>query len=157
MVGIWNDFKGVFVMNFYKLSLVALMTLYSAGAFAQPAKSPWPEGAKPYIISPKDGDVVTGPVLVIMGLKGLGIAPAGIEKEKTGHHHILIDADAPKGDELLNPLPANDNYKHFGGGQTETVLTLKPGSHTLQLLVGDHNHVPYNPPLISDKITVIVK
>ncbi len=146
-------------MNFRNVCFMSAMvfSLVSTAVLAQPAKSPWPEGAKPYIISPKDGDTITGSVSVVMGLKGLGIAPAGIEKEKTGHHHILIDADAPKGDDLLNPLPADDNYKHFGGGQTETSLALKPGTHTLQLIMGDHNHVPYNPPLISDKITITVK
>lgn len=126
-------------------------------AYAQPAKAPWPEGAKPYIISPKDGDIITGAVTVIMGLKGLGVAPAGIEKEKTGHHHILIDVDAPKGDDLQNPLQLDENHRHFGGGQTETSLNLKTGTHTLQLIMGDHNHIPYNPPLLSDRITVIVK
>jgi Domain of unknown function (DUF4399) len=151
---------GVVIMTLRNLYLCAGIALYSASpsiVIAQAAKTPWPEGAKPYFISPKDGDTITGPVMIVMGLKGLGVAPAGVEKEKTGHHHILIDADAPKGDELLNPLPADDNYKHFGGGQTETVLMLKPGKHTLQLIVGDHNHVPYNPPLISTKITINVR
>jgi Domain of unknown function (DUF4399) len=143
--------------NICLMSAMVFSMVLPSVIFAQPAKTPWPEGAKLYFISPKNGDTITGPVSVVMGLKGLGIAPAGIEKEKTGHHHILIDADAPKGDDLLNPLQADDNYKHFGGGQTETSLTLKPGTHTLQLIMGDHNHVPYNLPLISDKITITVK
>jgi hypothetical protein len=124
---------------------------------AQASKSPWPADAEVYFIEPKDGAEISGPVKVVMGLKGLGVAPAGVEKEKTGHHHIIVDADLPKGDEALYPLRLDDNYRHFGGGQTETVLRLAPGKHTLQLVVGDHNHIPYDPALASPKITITVK
>ena len=92
-----------------------------------------------------------------MGVKGIDIAPAGTDKPNTGHHHILIDTAAPTGEKALAPLPAEDNIKHFGKGQTETTLTLAPGKHTLQLIVGDGNHIPYDPALASGKITITVK
>ncbi len=113
-----------------------------------------PAGAKVYIISPKDGDTVSGPVKVQFGLSGAGIAPAGTQVEGTGHHHLLIDD--PKVD-LTQPMPATDNIKHFGKGQTETSLDLKPGKHTLQLVFADWKHQPFNPSIASDKITITVK
>ena len=92
---------------------------------------------------------------VRFGLKGMGVAPAGIEKENTGHHHLLIDvAELPTLDE---PIPADDNHKHFGGGQTEVTLELPVGSHTLQLLLGDLNHIPHDPPVVSEKVTITVQ
>ena len=94
------------------------------------------------------------PVTVMFGLKGMGVAPAGIEKAKTGHHHLIIDAGLP---ELDAPIPADENYRHFGGGQTETTVELSPGPHTLQLLLGDQNHIPHNPPVVSEKINITVK
>lgn len=130
---------------------------FDANAVAQPAAGPFPADAKVYFITPKDGDVITGKVTVVMGLKGMGIAPAGVEKEKTGHHHILVDVDLPKGDDLDYPLQLDDNHRHFGGGQTETVLDLKPGQHTLQLVIGDNNHIPHKTPVASEKITITVK
>jgi hypothetical protein len=113
-----------------------------------------PPGAQGYIISPKDGAKVHGPVLVQFGLKGMGIAPAGVKMDNTGHHHLLIDTDAPT--DLSAPLPATDKIVHFGKGQTQTKMTLTPGKHTLQLLLGDMNHVPHAPPVISKKITITV-
>jgi hypothetical protein len=128
-------------------------------AFAAPAGADeyWPKGAAVTIISPADGAKVKGPITVIMGLAGLGVAPAGVDKPNTGHHHILVDADAPKGADLMAPMPADDHIRHFGGGQTQTALTLAPGKHTLQLIVGDLNHIPHDPPLVSKKITVEVE
>lgn len=122
--------------------------------FAAAGETPAPEGASVYIISPADGATVSSPVTVVFGLKGMGVAPAGTEKDKTGHHHLIIDAGLPNLDE---PIPADDNYRHFGGGQTEVSVELAPGSHTLQLLLGDHNHIPHNPPVSSDQITVTVQ
>jgi hypothetical protein len=114
-----------------------------------------PPGAEVYIISPKDGATVHSPVLVQFGLKGMGVAPAGVKFENTGHHHLLIDTDAPT--DAAAPLPATDKIVHFGKGQTETTLTtLTPGKHTLQLLLGDQNHIPHNPPVMSKKITITV-
>lgn len=113
-----------------------------------------PEGAQVYFIAPQDGATVTNPVTVKFGLRGMGVAPAGTEMEKTGHHHLLIDTDL---EEYDAPIPADENHRHFGGGQTETSIELAPGTHTLQLLVGDHNHIPHDPPVQSEKITITVK
>jgi len=113
-----------------------------------------PADAQVYIISPKDGAKVSSPVTVQFGLKAMGIAPAGVKIENTGHHHLLIDSDAPT--DLSQPLPASDKVVHFGKGQTETTVKLTPGKHTLQLLLGDSTHVPHNPPVISKKITITV-
>lgn len=107
-----------------------------------------------YIISPTDGAKVKSPVTVVFGLEGLGVAPAGVVNENTGHHHLIIDAPLP---DLTQPIPANDNYRHFGGGQTQTMLDLPPGTHTLQLLMGDHAHRPHVPPIYSDVVTITVE
>jgi hypothetical protein len=122
---------------------------------AAPERTASPAGAEVYIISPRDGATVHSPVRVQFGLKGMGVAPAGVKFENTGHHHLLIDSDAPA--DAAAPLPATDKIVHFGKGQTETTLTtLTPGKHTLQLLLGDQNHIPHNPPVISPKITITV-
>lgn len=113
-----------------------------------------PEGARAYIISPQNGATVSNPVQVVFGLEGMGVAPAGVEKEKTGHHHLIIDADLPAPNE---PVPSDDNYRHFGAGQTQTTVELAPGSHTLQLILGDHDHVPHDPLVVSKKITITVQ
>jgi hypothetical protein len=114
-----------------------------------------PAGASVYIISPADGAVVKSPVKVQFGLKGMGIAPAGVAFENTGHHHLLVDTDPPA--DLSQPLPTSEHVVHFGKGQTETELKLAPGKHTLQLLLGDQLHVPHDPPVMSKKITIEVK
>ena len=132
----------------------ALVATAATAVWAQ-ERTPAPAGAEVYIISPKDGATVSNPVHVVFGLKGMGVAPAGVKFENTGHHHLLIDADAPA--DATQPLPTNDNVRHFGKGQTETTVELKPGKHTLQLLLGDQNHTPHNPPVISKKITITVK
>jgi len=119
------------------------------------ARTPSPEGAQVYIISPVNGEMVSNPVTVRFGLKGMGVAPAGIEKQNTGHHHLLIDTESLP--VLDKPLPADSQHKHFGGGQTETTIELSPGKHTLQLILGDKSHIPHNPPVISKKITITVK
>lgn len=107
-----------------------------------------------YIISPAHGETVTSPVTVKFGLKGLGVAPAGVEQDGTGHHHLLIDLD--KLPAMDKPIPADDQHVHFGGGQTETTVELEPGEHTLQLLVGDHLHRPHDEPVVSEKISITV-
>jgi hypothetical protein len=145
------------------IAAALILAVPPAGAQA-PAAAPAPAalertastpGAEVYIISPKDGATVHGPVHVQFGLKGMGVAPAGVKFENSGHHHLLIDTEAPA--DMAAPLPAiPDRIVHFGKGQTETTLTLAPGKHTLQLLLGDHNHVPHNPPVISKKITITV-
>jgi hypothetical protein len=118
-------------------------------------RSKAPEGAAVYFITPQDGDVIEGEVTVKFGLKGMGVAPAGTIKEKTGHHHILIDVSEMP--DMTISLPATDKIRHFGGGQTETQFTLQPGEHTLQLLLANHAHIPHDPPVLSEKITITVK
>jgi len=113
-----------------------------------------PQGSKVYFISPKDGESVRNPVVVRFGLKGMGVAPAGIEMVNTGHHHLIIDAPLP---DLAATIPTDEHHRHFGGGQSETEITLAPGEHTLQLLLGDHLHIPHNPPVVSEKITITVE
>lgn len=114
-----------------------------------------PDGAAVYIISPRDGDEVSSPVTVVFGLKGMGVAPAGIDVANTGHHHLMVDVDElPNLDE---PLPSDDHHLHFGGGQTQYDVELSPGKHTLQLVLGDRLHRPHDPPVFSDKITITVK
>lgn len=116
----------------------------------------YPESDGVYIITPLDGEEVTSPVTVRFGLKGQGVAPAGVDKPNTGHHHLLIDVDELP--PLEAPLPAIENkIVHFGGGQTETTIELSPGTHTLQLILGDYLHIPHDPPVISKKITITVK
>ena len=139
------------------VALVAVVTLsvvsQEGTVFPRTAS---PAGAQSYIISPLDGDVVGESFTVRFGLRGMGIAPAGIPMENTGHHHILVDLDELP--PMTIPLRPTDNQViHFGGGQTETVLSLPPGEHTLQLILGDASHVPHDPPVISKKITVTVK
>lgn len=113
------------------------------------------QNVKSYFVSPLDGDTVSSPFKVRFGLQGMGIAPAGVAKENTGHHHLLIDmTELP---DMTTSLPATDNLIHFGGGQTETVLELPPGQHTLQLLLGDFAHRPHAEPVLSKKITITVK
>lgn len=108
-----------------------------------------------YFIAPRNGDKIAGPVTVKFGLQGYGVAPAGVIQEKTGHHHLLINVDQLP--PLDQPLPKNDQVRHFGGGQTETSLELPKGRHTLQLVLGDGNHVPIGKEYISEKITIEVK
>jgi hypothetical protein len=133
----------------------ALVTLCAAGSIVAAQRTKSPAGAKAYIISPKNGDTVTSPFTVQFGLKGMGIAPANVVSPDTGHHHLMIDmTQAP---DLNVPLPMTDTLKHFGKGQTETDLTLPAGRHTLQLIVGDHLHIPLDPAVMSEKITVTVK
>ena len=132
------------------LALGALMP--ATGALANDA-TPSADGAEVYFISPQDGDTVQSPVTVRFGLKGMGVAPAGTDKPNTGHHHLIIDTDLPPLDENI---PMDENHVHFGGGQTETTVTLAPGKHTLQLLLGDMNHIPHNPVVSSRKITITV-
>jgi Domain of unknown function (DUF4399) len=135
--------------------LASVSACLLALAAAAVAREPSPAGAEVYIVSPKDGAKLKGPVTVVFGLKGMGIAPAGIKFDGTGHHHLLVDSDVPA--DLSQPLPANEKTLHFGKGQTETTLTLPPGKHTLQLVLGDLLHVPHDPAVISKKITVIVE
>jgi hypothetical protein len=138
-----------------RLALATALSLASASAAVAADRTPSPAGAEVYIVSPKDGAKVKGPVTVVFGLKGMGIAPAGIKFDNSGHHHLLIDTDSPT--DLSLPLPADDHNVHFGKGQTETTLTLAPGKHTLQLVLADYLHTPHVPAVISKKITIVVE
>jgi hypothetical protein len=119
-------------------------------------RMPAPAGAEVYLIAPRNGEIVHGPVTVKFGLKGMGVAPAGVKFDNTGHHHLLVDTDLAE-IKLDSPLPATDKILHFGKGQTETTLTLAPGKHTLQLLFADYTHLSFDPPLHSKKITITVE
>lgn len=135
-------------------SLAAALAL-AAPALAQD-RTPSPEGASVYVVSPADGATVSNPVTIVFGARGVGIAPAGVEAPNTGHHHLMIDVEVT--DELLSEsLPASDQHVHFGGGQTETTRELPPGTHTLQLILADHNHIPHDPPLLSAPVTITVE
>ncbi|WP_286191905.1 DUF4399 domain-containing protein [Roseomonas genomospecies 6] len=121
---------------------------------AKSGRTAAPKDAYLYIGWPNDGETVRGRFKVWFGLRNFGVAPAGVRKENTGHHHLLVDTDLPPMDE---PIPNNRNYVHFGKGQTETYLELPPGRHTLQLLMGDAEHIPHDPPILSKKITITVR
>jgi hypothetical protein len=136
--------------------LLLVGTFVMAGATGASAQTPSPPGTEVYFISPKDGAELDSPLLVQFGLSGMGVAPAGIEKPNTGHHHLLIDTTLTT-DELKQPIPADDHHLHFGAGQTEAKVTLPKGKHTLQLVLGDWTHIPHVPPVMSDVITVTVR
>lgn len=116
--------------------------------------TPAPENAEVYFIQPHDGAVVESPVKIVFGLKNMGVAPAGTMQKNTGHHHLIIDAPLPP---LDQPIPSDEHHVHFGGGQTQTTIELAPGKHTLQLLLGDATHIPHDPPVKSERITITVK
>ena len=137
-----------------RIAIALTLALAATAVVAQDFRSASPANAKVYFLEPKEGAEISGPFAVKMGLSGMGVAPAGVEKKDTGHHHILINQ---KVEDKMAPLPADDKHRHFGNGQTETTLTLPPGKYTLQLVLGDHNHIPHNPPVMSDVINVTVK
>ncbi|HEX7816910.1 DUF4399 domain-containing protein [Dyella sp.] len=142
-----------------RILLALALTSLSAAVFAADAPglpvTKAPAGAEVYIVSPKDGATVSQSFTVVFGLKGMGVAPAGVKKEGTGHHHLLVDVkELPAAGQ---PIPNDETHIHFGKGQTETTLKLAPGTHTLQLELADENHIPFDPAIISKKITVHVK
>lgn len=143
--------KRLFIAGAIAMGLAAVAV---AVAVAQVKRTPSPAGAEVYFIAPTDGATVTSPVTVKFGLKGMGVAPAGIAFEGAGHHHLIVDAEVPP---LNAPIPADANHLHFGKGQTETTVELKPGKHTLQLILGDQLHMPHDPAVVSKKITITVK
>ncbi|QCG90705.1 DUF4399 domain-containing protein [Azospirillum sp. TSH100] len=117
-------------------------------------RTPGRKDAWLYIGWPNNGQVVGSRFKVWFGLRNFGVAPAGVRKDGTGHHHLLIDTDLKNFDE---PIPSDKQHLHFGKGQTETVLELPPGRHTLQLVLADADHVPHDPPIMSKKITITVR
>ena len=134
-----------------------LLILLSSATAAGAGETPAPADAKVYFINLKDGDRVISPLVVRFGLSGMGIAPAGTEAPNTGHHHLFVDAPALEGDALNEAIPVDEHHVHFGKGQTETTVTLSKGQHTLQLVLGDWSHVPFDPPIMSPVVTVTVK
>lgn len=123
-------------------------------AAAEMPRSQSPAGAQLYFVTPEDGATVSSPVTVEFGLDGMEVVPAGTDKPASGHHHIIVDADLPP---LDQPIPADDRHIHFGDGSTSTELALEPGEHTLQLLLGDALHIPHQPPVMSEKISITVE
>jgi hypothetical protein len=145
---------------YMKNALLAFALLASTG-LAMAADSPSlpvtkaTAGAEVYIISPQDGATVPQSFTVRFGLKGMGVAPDGVTHDNTGHHHLLIDVKTlPTAGQ---PIPKDEQHLHFGGGQTEATVKLAPGTHTLQLELGDANHIPFDPAIVSKPITVHVK
>ncbi len=141
--------------KFMVVPLLALVAMLSACSKPPAAPAALPQQDGVYLITPRDGDAVTSPVIVRFGLKGKGVAPAGVNQANTGHHHILVDETTLP--PMNAPFPSDGHHIHFGGGQTEALVTLPPGQHTLQLVLGDHLHVPLGQPWISERITITVK
>ncbi|MFP6622407.1 MAG: DUF4399 domain-containing protein [Myxococcota bacterium] len=145
-------------MTFFRVTtLVAASFAIAVLAWADGGALPRtdaPDDAEAYIINPKDGDTVKSPVTVVFGIRGMGVAPAGVDRPNTGHHHIVIDAPTP---DLDKPITSDDHHVHFGGGQTEVTLELSSGPHTLQLVLGDRNHLPHTNAVVSKPITITVK
>jgi hypothetical protein len=142
-----------------QLCLTGLLAFGSIGVLSaqesgETTRRAAPEGAGVYFQAPQDGASVRSPFMVRFGLRGMGIAPAGVDLPNTGHHHLLIDVEEPP--PLDMPLPATDTVRHFGLGQTEIELELPPGQHTLQLILGDWLHTPHSPPVMSQRITITV-
>ncbi len=140
--------------------LKTLVSVVFAGAMLAPqfthaAGTPSPENAQVYFIWPSDGTVIHGGKFWLrMGLRNMGVSPKGVNLPNVGHHHLLIDTELPP---LDQPIPSDRNHLHFGAGETEARIELPPGKHTLQLLLGDQDHRPHDPPVYSKKITVIVR
>ena len=139
-----------------KKSMLLAAALMAAPLLAQAGETPSPEGARVYFINLHDGDTIGPKTLIRFGLSGMGVAPAGVEAPNTGHHHLVIN-ETIEGEELDFGIPADENHRHFGAGQTEALVELPPGTHTLQLVLGDWGHVPHNPPVMSERITVTVE
>jgi hypothetical protein len=140
----------------FVLGLMAMLSAPTSPAVANTdlERKESPAESRTYLISPVQGAVITSPVIVRFGLQGMGIAPAGIDKAGTGHHHLLIDTDLPA---LSLPIPNDAQHRHYGGGQTEAIIELPPGEHSLQLILGDERHIPHDPAVISEKILIQVQ
>jgi len=138
-----------------RIILALGVSLLATVALAQERSAP-AANAEVYFIAPHNGATVKSPVTVKFGLKGMGVAPAGVKYDNTGHHHLLIDTDFSEL-KLDAPIPASDKILHFGKGQTETTVTLTPGKHTLEIVFADYLHMNFDPPLHSKKITITVE
>ena len=135
-----------------RLRLLAAAAVVLASSFAA-AQTASPPNARAYFINLKSGQHVKSPVLVQFGLSGMGVAPAGSTNANTGHHHLIIDADTPPAG---MPIPMDEKHRHFGGGQTEVSVQLTPGNHTLQMVLADGAHIPHNPAVVSEKVSITV-
>jgi len=142
-------------MKIFTLLAIVGLSGFAAPGIAADLISDSPDRARVYFIEPIDGATVSTTFKVKFGLEAMGVAPAGVDKKNTGHHHLLLNLQAAP--DMSKHLPASEQVKHFGGGQTETQLTLTPGQHTLQLLLGNYVHIPHNPPVLSKKITITVR
>jgi hypothetical protein len=141
------------MLRFASAALIAAsIPIATSPALAELERTPSPEGARVYFIEPTDGATVPQTFTVKFGLENMGVAPAGTAVDATGHHHLLINQELPAFDQ-----PIGGDIKHFGGGQTQTEVTLEPGTHRLQLILGDMKHVPHDPPVYSEQITVTVE
>jgi hypothetical protein len=140
----------------FRVGFATALIVATALASTARAETPSPPGAVVYFINLKDGDSVTSPFKVQFGLAGMGVAPAGSQNPNTGHHHLLIDTQLTA-EQMKQPIPVDAQHRHFGGGQTEVALTLPPGPHTLQLVLGDGAHAPHEPPVVSPVVHVTVK
>jgi hypothetical protein len=139
----------------FRRTLLLIVLMIGAPATVLGETAAPPNASAVYIISPRDGDTVINPFKVQFGLSGMGVAPAGVDKPNTGHHHLLIDVNEPL--DSSEPIPQDKVHLHFGAGQTESDIELPPGKHTLQLVLGDWSHIPFTPPIVSAVITVTVK
>jgi hypothetical protein len=138
-----------------RLCAALLLGSVLAAPAALAGDTPAPADAYLYIGWPNDGEVINASRFrVWFGLRHMGVAPAGVDKPNSGHHHLLVDTPVPPADQ---PIPNDRNHLHYGGGQTEAMVELPPGTHTLQLIMGDKDHVPHNPPVVSKQITITVR
>jgi hypothetical protein len=142
-------------VSFVRTIVMGLVVAAAASAVAQQrgGPTPAPAGASVYFIGLKEGATIAPKTVIHFGLRGMGVAPAGSDRVNAGHHHLLVDTDLPP---LDQPIPNDFNHLHYGAGQTEAEVTLSPGTHTLQLLLGDKDHVPHSPPIMSERIRVVV-
>lgn len=144
-----------------KQFIIGTAMVMATSGLALAGDTPSTPGAEVYFANLEDGATVQSPVTVVFGLKGMGVAPAGVEKEGTGHHHMFLNrvafGDGAEDEDLIaNGIPADENHIHYGGGQTQATYDLAPGEHTLQLVLGDHFHVPHADPVVSERITITV-
>jgi hypothetical protein len=135
------------------LVLSAALSLLSCDAWAE--GRPSPKDAYLYFVWPQNGTVIKGTFWCRFGLRNMGVTRAGDDFANSGHHHLLIDVNEPQN--VNEPIPQDKSHLHFGAGQTEARIELPPGKHTLQLVLGDHKHYPFNPPVVSQKITITIK
>jgi len=140
--------------RFRSAGLAGIVLLAAVAALAQVPRAKSPAEAKLYFITPEDGQTLGGKITVRFGLTGMGVAPAGVTLDGTGHHHLIVDSPLPP---MNLPIAKDANHLHFGNGQTETTLELAPGEHTLQLVLADANHIPHEPPVVSKQIRITVK